>query len=527
MSVKRLLLAAGALLVVAGIGLALLVRSVFTGANVRAAVERQISEAIGQPVSIGGIGASAWPRVTMDLTDVSIGQPARIRLASIHVGTGLRALFSRRIENADVRIDGARLTLPLPPLAADASGQTPDTAAAKPPVDIVSIDEIVLKNVEVVSGRRILRGDIELVPQGAGVQIRRVALAADDTAIQMTGRLTALAPVAGGVEVTAESVDIDRLVAFVNDFAPPSAAPNQARTPAAGPAARPIDQLTIGLTIGRAVTGGLALSRFTATAVMTSDRVSFEPVAFGIFGGRYDGTMRLELGEIPRFQWKATMSGVDTAQLMAFAGSPNTITGTLGGTVSLEGDGLQMEQALRTAHGQARVDIANGTITGLHLVRTIVSATSGRGGIVSSAGSALAAPRDATGAERFARLGATLRLRDRVIETDDVALASTDVDLAAAGTLRLEGMATQLAGRVQLSEALSKQAGTDLFRYSQEGGRVTLPVTVSGPIERLAVRIDLAEAAKRALRNRATEEAGKALDRHLPGLGGLLSRRPR
>ena len=55
---KRLIGVAVALVVLAGVGLALLARYVFTGSNVRAAVEAQVSAALGQPVTIGGIGAS-------------------------------------------------------------------------------------------------------------------------------------------------------------------------------------------------------------------------------------------------------------------------------------------------------------------------------------------------------------------------------------------------------------------------------------------------------------------------------------
>lgn len=390
-----------------------------------------------------------------------------------------------------------------------------------------------LKNVEVVSGTRTLRGDIELVPHATAVQIRRVALAAEGTAIEMTGNLTSLVPLAGGVDLTAEALDVDRLIGFVNDFAATSllAGPGPAG-PASQPAsatstASPIGSLTIGLKVGRATTGGLVLSGFTATAVVTPATIAFEPLTFGVFGGRYDGSMSLALGAVPRFQWQAAMAGVDAAKLMAFAGLPDTITGTLGGTITLDGEGLQMEHALRSAHGRARVDIANGTIAGLQLVRTIVTATSGRGGSMSSVGAATVASREPSGAEKFTRLGATLRLKDGVIETGDVAMTSTDVDLTAAGTLRLPGMTTALAGRAQLSEALSKQAGTDLYRYAQEGGRVTLPVSVTGPIEHLSVRIDLADAASRAIRNRAAEEVDKALERHLPGLGSLLRPPPR
>ncbi len=528
---KRLVIVIGLLLVLGGIGLALFARSVLTGDNVRAAVAAQVSDAIGQPVTIGGIGASVYPRVTMDLTDVRIGEPARIELASVHMGTGLRALFSRRIEGADVRVDGARITLPL--LELGSRDAVPPVGADARPLELVSVDEIVLRNVEVVSGERTLRGDIELVPQGDGVQLRRVSLAADDTAIEMTGSLTSLAPIEGGVEATAGSVDFDRTISFLTDFATTfSGAPGRkdsavAETPKNESAvAAGVGRLTFVLRVGRVTTGGLALSDLRATAVVTPDALTFDPLAFGVFGGGYKGTMHLALGGLPQFRWRADVAGLDIGALMAFAGSPNTVTGALSGTIALEGEGLQVDQALRTARGTARAVVSDGTIPGLALLRTVVTATSGRGGQLAGARAA-AGSRDASEAERFSRLGATWLLHRGVMTTRDLSLASTDVDLTASGTLRLATMTAEFAGRVQLSETLSQQAGTDLYRYAQEGGRVTLPVTVTGPIENLSVRVDVGTAAMRAIRNRATEEAKKALERTLPGgLGGLIRKRP-
>ena len=46
--------------------------------------------------------------------------------------------------------------------------------ATKPPVELVSIDEIVLSDVQVVSGGRTVRGDIEIVPEGKGLRIHRL-----------------------------------------------------------------------------------------------------------------------------------------------------------------------------------------------------------------------------------------------------------------------------------------------------------------------------------------------------------------
>ena len=114
-------------------------------------------------------------------------------------------------------------------------------------------------------------------------------------------------------------------------------------------------------------------------------------------------------------------------------------------------------------------------------------------------------------------------MSDGRMTTNDLAMTSPDVDLTASGSVHVQTMRTEFAGRVQLSEALSKEAGKDLYQLAQDGGRVTLPVTLTGPIENLSVRLDIGDAAARAIRNRAADEAKKALERNLPkALRGLI-----
>lgn len=206
--IKKILFAVVAVFLVASAGVFLWARSVFTNDYVRDAIAAQLAEALGQPVTIGTIGVSIYPRVTVDLGTVSIGEPARIHVQSLHVGTNLRALLSRQIEHADVRLDGARVELPLPPLGhatpAERQGSRQDRstrpgepnasppgtedAGSKAPVTVVSIDEVVLNDVEIVSSGHTLRADIEAVPRGDGATIRRATLTADDTKVDAPAR---------------------------------------------------------------------------------------------------------------------------------------------------------------------------------------------------------------------------------------------------------------------------------------------------------------------------------------------------
>jgi uncharacterized protein involved in outer membrane biogenesis len=496
-------------------GLFLWVRAVFTDDVVRSALASQLSSALGQPVTIGGIGAGLYPRVTVNLKDVAIGEPARIRVRTLHVGASLGALFSRRIEHARLELADARIDLPLPAFAFTSGAPTPSGAA---PVELVSVDAVVLRNVEVVSGGRTMTGDIDVVPEGRGATIRKVRLRTDDTTIDVTGRLTDLSGPAGDLSIKAGTLNFDRLLAFANEFAAgsgmkpaasPSASSHRSGSSGRPPAAAPMN-VGIALAADRATIGELVLDKLAGKARLTNEAMRLDPIDFGVFGGHYKGSLVFRLSDTPDVAVRATLAGVDVAAASRFAGSPGTISGTLSGRLNIAGRGLTAASLLQSAHGGARLDIVNGVVNNLGLVRSIVVATSGR----ADGGGAGAGRRD----EPFSRLGATLTIGGGTATTTDLRFESPDLLLGATGTLHLDGSSINLAGRAQLSEELSRQAGRDLVRYTQEGGRVTLPVTVTGSAAAPHVRIDVGDAAKRAVVNRANEEGQKALKKGIESL---------
>jgi uncharacterized protein involved in outer membrane biogenesis len=519
--VKKVLIAGLAVVLVLGIGLFVWARAVLGRDTVRTVLAAQLTKSLGQPVTVGSVAATIYPRVTVRLGDVSIGAPARITVGSLDVGTDLRALLSRRIEHASLRLSGARIELPLPDFTI-APSPAPQEAASESgsPVEIVSVDEVVLNDVEIVSGGRTLRGDVEVVPQGKGLVIRRIALGADRTRIDVTGRITDLAGPSGDLTVVAGALDFNELQQFATDFAggagltAASPASSGSTTPSAS-ATGPGMNVTISLQADGASLGTLTIDKLGGKARITSDAMTLEPVSFGVFGGKYDGTLALSLASTPEFRLNAKLSGIDMAAATAFAGSPNTITGRLGGSIEVTGQGMDAPSVMKTARGTARIDITDGTVKNLGLVHTIVVATSGRADARSAAGGG---SRD----EPFSRLGGTLNVSGGFLSTPDLAFESKDLLLAAGGAMKLDGTAMNLQGQVQLSDELSKQAGRDLVRYTQEGGRVTLPATITGSASNPQVRIDVASMAKRAITNRANEEAQKAIKK---GLGGLLRRK--
>ena len=522
---KKALFIVVALFVVVSGGLYFWARSILATETVRTTIASQLSKSIGQPVTIGGIDATIYPRVTLNLESVGIGQPAKIQVKTLHVGTNFRALLSRRIEHASLKLSGARVELPLPDFATGSTAKPAPPAGDAPSsaVEIVSIDEVTFNDVDIVSGGRTLHGDVEVVPQGKGVVVRKVALTADNATINITGEIKDLDGPTGQLTIKAGALNVDSLMRFVSDFSQASgmaSAPTSGSQPAAAappPAAASASKMdvTVSVEADRATMGTLTLNKLSGKARVTPAGVTLEPASFGVFGGRYDGSLSLSLGTIPDFHLKAKVTGIDMAAATAFAGSPNTISGKLAGQIDLKGRGLDADGVIKTARGTTSMEITNGVIRNLGLIQNVIVATSGRTDVKSASGGG---SKD----EPFTRMGGTLTIAGGSASTQDLKLESKDLLLAAAGAVRLDGTAINLAGQVQLSDALSKQAGRDLVRYTADSqGRVTLPATISGSANSPQVRIDVGSMAKRAVTNKVNEEAQKALKK---GLGGLFKK---
>jgi hypothetical protein len=158
---------------------------------------------------------------------------------------------------------------------------------------------------------------------------------------------------------------------------------------------------------------------------------------------------------------------------------------------------------LRATSGTIDLEIGNGRMPGIEVIRQAVLRVADR--------ATPAPPGKSTDA--FSRIDASLTLDSGAARITRLAMAATDFDLAGSGALSLASGRIALDVDVTLTEALSQQAGRDLYRYAREGRRIVLPATIGGTIAQPTVSIDLAEAAGRALKNRVEDEMRSILDR--------------
>src|SRR6266550_7853744 len=112
--IRRFILVALGVIVVLMVAIAIGLYWFLSGDRVRIALERQATKWLGQPVTIGSAGARIFPRPVITLRDVRAGEPVRSVFAEVQVSTGLKPLWSRRIEDAEIAVSDSRIDMPLP-----------------------------------------------------------------------------------------------------------------------------------------------------------------------------------------------------------------------------------------------------------------------------------------------------------------------------------------------------------------------------------------------------------------------------
>jgi len=492
---RILLLAVGVLLVLALV-LAAAVYWYLSGDGVRVALETQATKWLGQRVAIGAAGARIFPRPGITLRDVRAGDPVRIMLADVELSTGLEPLWSHRIEDAEVSIADSRIDMPLP-FILPAPGERTAAPSSSPGIQVVSVRAIKLRNVTVASRGRQIMVSADSSLSSAHLNLDRFTAASGKTSLEASGLVQLSPKLDAQLDVKATHADVDDLIALADAFAPRAPRRTASATPLPG-------RIVAHVSAQTARASGVDVREFATTMVAQGNRITLSPASFQLFGGSYHGALDVDVepGAL-RATVRAQIADLDVAQLAAFGGVADTITGRLSGSGTFNGRGATVGDALAAATGEGKVSIANGVLKRLGLVRTVV----------------LFFGRPAAGAgastDSFERIDASFALVRQVIAASALSLHSSDLDLVGQGTLTIPTKALDGHMDLSLSEGLSAQAGTDLARFTREDNRILLPAVVGGTLDAPHVSIDAGAAVRRGLRNK--------VERRLKDiLGGLV-----
>jgi uncharacterized protein involved in outer membrane biogenesis len=498
------IVAVAVLVVVAGLALA--VRVLLGSDRIKAAIESQAAAALGSPVTIREAVPHLLPRIGLDLTGVTIGAKREVTIDRARLTTGIRALLGGRVEDADISVEDSRIDLRWAlSLLGALAGADPKAPSSAPALTIESIGTLALRDVTLVAGARTLVVDLDSsLTDGDRFVVRRIHGRSEGSDLLASGELASVARRAGTFTVDAQTLDLDGLMAFLAAATPAGARENAPADAAGAPpaAAVPLQlDLKVRARQGRAL--GAAFTNLETTGRMRGGAVVLEGLAMEAFGGRFAGSAGFDGSQRePKYEWRGTFENLDVPALVAFAGSPGSMTGRLAGTVALSAEGVEPLQAIERAQGTARVTITDGRVPGLDIVRAVVLAFGKPSG-----------DHPAGSGEAFTRLAASLAVGGQMLRTNDLTLASRDLDMTGGGTLSLASLAVSFRTDVRLSRELSAQAGRDLYRIAREGDRIVLPARIGGTVASPTVFVDMKGVLERAIRNQVEDEVKSLFNR--------------
>jgi uncharacterized protein involved in outer membrane biogenesis len=278
---RRLLLATLGVVAMMVVIAAIALLWILSGDGVRRTLEREATVWLGQPVRIGSASVRLLPRVTLRLRDVQVGEPVRVTFAEIGLSAPPRPLFSRRIVDAELLVADSRLEMPFPfawPSPASGTSGTADTADGDD-IDLVSVRTISLRNVTVASRGREIQISATSSLVESNLTIASFEATTGSTHLQATG-IASLSPrLDATVEATANTLDIDDLIALAAAFTPLSSDPGSGiRDPGSGIRMK----ATVAASEGRLA--GANIGRIEAQMLMDGDGLIADPIAFTVFG---------------------------------------------------------------------------------------------------------------------------------------------------------------------------------------------------------------------------------------------------
>jgi AsmA protein len=182
------------------------------------------------------------------------------------------------------------------------------------------------------------------------------------------------------------------------------------------------------------------------------------------------------------------------------------------GTVTLDvtGHGATLTALKQSLAGSAALNLRDGAIKGINLAQSVRQAK------------ALLGKQDATQVSQsgqqtdFSELAASFRIRDGVAHNDDLSMKSPYLRLGGAGDVDIGRNRIDYLAKATVVNTEAGQGGQGL----DELRGLTIPVRLSGPLEKISWKIELGEVLRDAATAKAKAKLNETLKDKLKGLFG-------
>ena len=255
------------------------------------------------------------------------------------------------------------------------------------------------------------------------------------------------------------------------------------------------------LGVGKLLVGGLSLEQVRATATARDGVLTLEPLTASLYGGRYDGSIRLDgSGTRTKVQMRQSLDAVQVAGLLADLADVEQLEGLVVARLDLNGAGTTDVELRETLAGNVSFELSDGVYKGLdiwHEIRKVRARVKGD------------PPPERTGPPQteITSLDFAGRLADGILDSERMVAQLPFLRVTGDGGLNLadESLNFRFDARVlQIPEFPDGERLNDLEGWS-------IPLLLNGTLEQPKLGVDLAEFAK----TRAAQELQNQLFKKL------------
>lgn len=391
-----------------------------------------------------------------------------------------------------------------------ASGRGRKVSAAAPEIYAVGMDlgEVGLQIPARRLDLRALNGHVELSPKA--VAFSPLTGLVNGQRFALRGDATLGASPTGQVDLRMAYLDVDAL--FPEGKKPGKAEEKEERAKAEklaaqGGTGREISaRATVAIEAGKA--RGIEFANLAGSVRYEKETLYLDSVRATLYGGEATVGGRVVLsGPAPDFRVKVSLRDVRVEEILSRKTSlKDFLSGPVSLSAELGGGAKDFAEFARTASGSGTVRVTGGRIKGVDLMSA--ARLAGISGVLPAAPGAAGG---GAGETAFSDLSANFRIDGGKIRSDAIALVSDKLGLTGAAVIGFD-KTLDFRGALRLSKELSDRVrGSGGKFLAGPGGRVEIPLVMSGPVSSPAIAVDT-----------------EALARGVAGglLRGLTERRP-
>ncbi len=231
------------------------------------------------------------------------------------------------------------------------------------------------------------------------------------------------------------------------------------------------------LTVGGLLIRKIEIGKGVVKAQLKDGRLALDLTELALYQGTGKATVILNgAPQVPEFDARITLAGVQAEPILAAAADFKRLTGTFGMQTHVAARGKSQKEMISTMNGDGKAAFTEGAIKGINLAA-----------MVRNVATAFLDPKSQESQKTdFSELGGTYTIQQGIVRNNDFALKSPLLRVEGKGTVNLPQKTLDYRVEPKAVASTEGQGG------QMQASGIMVPVDVKGPWDNLSYRPDLA-----------------------------------